>query len=106
MISNLRISKGRRLTRAQEKVSPIVGTAHILNLAIIPSNRSVTILFGLEDTWTLKFYSATGATGAERIQVLDSNEQTLLLGRGRRLMERLGQVTFDWVNGRIKWRQS
>ena len=40
----------------------------------------------------------------ERIEVLDSDEPTLLLGR--KFMEQLGQVTFDWVNGRVRFGQS
>ena len=37
---------------------------------------------------------------SERVQVLDSNQPTLLLGR--RFMGQLGQVIFDWDNGRVK----
>ena len=36
----------------------------------------------------------------ERMQVLDSEEATLLLGR--RFMGHLGLVTFDWANSRVK----
>ena len=36
----------------------------------------------------------------ERVQVLDSTEATLLLGR--RFMGHFGPVTFDWANGRVK----
>ena len=36
----------------------------------------------------------------ERVQVLDSTDPTLLLGRG--FMGRLGSVTFDWAGGRVR----
>ena len=36
----------------------------------------------------------------DRVQVLDSTEATLLLGR--RFMGHFGPVTFDWANGRVK----
>ena len=79
-------------------------TARRLDLSIIPEARRV---YGLcnNPVRVVGYVDApirigAGVTVKERIQVLDSNESTLLLGR--KFMKQLGEVTFDWTHGRIR----
>ena len=85
-----------------------INTAHRLGLPIIPAVRRV---YGLcnNPVRVNGYVEAMVQVGGrspvmERIEVLDSDEPTLLLGR--RFMEQLGQVTFDWVNGRVRFGRS
>ena len=84
-----------------------INTARRLDLPIIPAARRV---YGLcnNPVRVSGYVDAMVQVGGmspvmERVEVLDSDEPTLLLGR--KFLERLGEVTFDWVNGRVRfWR--
>ena len=85
-----------------------ISTAHRLGLPIIPAVRRVYSLCN-NSVRVNGYVEAMVQVGGrspvmERIEVLDSDEPTLLLGR--RFMEQLGQVTFDWVNGRVRFGRS
>ena len=85
-----------------------VDTAHRLDLRVVPDAYKV---YGLcnNPVRVMGYVEVPIRVGdmeplTERIEVLDSGEPTLLLGR--KFMEKLGKVTFDWVNGRVRFGKS